>query len=214
MSPTRAHGVFFVALLTNAEHKGMKTYSLYQLTVEGDLRGIYYGVTSIQPSVRKGTHLHDARLNKPNRRSQWLRAALAAGRSVHLRVLQENLDADTAYAKERELIRQARASAELECHNTDDGGAPNWSQAHTPESREKARLAIQRANSREWEVTSPLGVTFTVTNMKQFCRENQLDPGTMSQVARGNQANHKGWTCRKLSDGATIGLQQGCNSAA
>lgn len=176
----------------------MKTYTIYQLTLSDDPCGIYIGITSIRPTERKATHKDDAKKNKPNKRSQWIRAGLLRGAELILTVLEKDLSPDYGYAREQELIQQARNNPDLVCYNTDDGGAPNWSQAHTPENREKARLAIQESNSQHWLVTSPLGVTFTVKNMKQFCRDNQLDPGTMSQVARGNQDNHKGWKCLRL----------------
>lgn len=40
---------------------------------------------------------------------------------------------------------------------------------------------------------SPNGDTVTTTNLRQFCRNNGLNSGTMSQVANGIRGQHKGW---------------------
>ena len=45
-----------------------------------------------------------------------------------------------------------------------------------------------------WVLLSPTGQEFTVTNMREFCRNNELNNGTMSDVALGNRKQHKGWT--------------------
>lgn len=190
----------------------MKTYTLYRLTVEDDPRA-YVGITATKLNIRLSAHKGDARRGKNTIKAQWLREAISIGKAIRIEALYRGLSHEEAGILEQQLITEyQRLGLSM---NMNPGGKPNWKSAHTPENREKARLAIQKANSKDWEVTSPLGVMFMVTNMKQFCREQNLDPGTMSQVARGKQANHKGWTCRKLEEtGATAGAEQGCKSAA
>jgi len=50
-----------------------------------------------------------------------------------------------------------------------------------------------------WEVVSPEGEVFTITNIKKFCRDKNLSPSHMSSVSTGRRKQHKGWRCRKLS---------------
>lgn len=45
-----------------------------------------------------------------------------------------------------------------------------------------------------WIVTSPTNIEYAVTNMRQFCREHNLNNGSLSDVAAGHRKQHKGWT--------------------
>ena len=180
----------------------MKTYTVYQLTVER-VPGIYIGITCMRLSQRLASHKADIKHRKNNARVNWLRQAQEHGHDIHIRPILTGLTKQDAEQLEEELIALA-PSRDWDIKNTNPGGRPNWHSAHSPAAREKARLAIRQAHSQDWLVTSPLGVTFQVTNMKQFCRDNHLDPGTMSQVASGKQDNHKGWSCRRLGWGADL----------
>lgn len=46
-------------------------------------------------------------------------------------------------------------------------------------------------------ITFPNGTQQQITNLRNFCRENNLDPGTMSMVALGKRhcKSHKGFKC-------------------
>jgi hypothetical protein len=50
----------------------------------------------------------------------------------------------------------------------------------------------KKANS--WIFTSPSNIKYTITNMRQFCQEYNLNNGAMSDVAAGYRKQHKGWT--------------------
>lgn len=52
------------------------------------------------------------------------------------------------------------------------------------------------AQSKLWLVTNPEGEKFTIRNMAQFCRDNNLHPGNMTSVAKGNLKQYRGWTCQ------------------
>lgn len=47
--------------------------------------------------------------------------------------------------------------------------------------------------STEWSFISPSGEIFKITNLRKFCQENNLNNGTMCDVALGNRKQHKGW---------------------
>jgi len=55
----------------------------------------------------------------------------------------------------------------------------------------KQRITSNRAKS--FAVMSPDNEIFIVDNMRAFCREHNLNSGTMSEVALGNRKQHKGW---------------------
>ena len=61
----------------------------------------------------------------------------------------------------------------------------------------KPRLSKQRNTAAgrafNWTLVSPIGETIEISNMREFCRENNLNSGTMSEVALGNRKQHKGW---------------------
>lgn len=49
-----------------------------------------------------------------------------------------------------------------------------------------------------YSVIYPDGTVDQITNMRQFCRDNGLDDGCMSKVAKGKLPAHKGYRCTKL----------------
>lgn len=62
----------------------------------------------------------------------------------------------------------------------------------------KSKLIATKVKS--FVVTFPNGDQHTITNLRNFCRENNLDPGTMSAVAHGKRhhKSHKGFRCSIL----------------
>jgi len=74
---------------------------------------------------------------------------------------------------------------------------------HLPENQAKrlaglrsadTRAKLSAARSKNWVVTTPLGKTLFIKNLNQFCRENSLNSGNMSRVAKGTLPQHKGFT--------------------
>ena len=59
------------------------------------------------------------------------------------------------------------------------------------QSEHQKKVAAETLSS-EWLVTSPLGKTSKIKNLRKFCRENNLDQGNLSR------GSHKGWKCVKL----------------
>jgi hypothetical protein len=55
---------------------------------------------------------------------------------------------------------------------------------------QKQRVAETR--QKKYQLTNPEGVSFEVTNLTKFCRENGFDQGNMSR------SHIKGWTCKKV----------------
>lgn len=53
--------------------------------------------------------------------------------------------------------------------------------------------------SDEWLVTLPDGGKIKLLNMFKFCREHNLNPSSMSAVARGKRAHYKGYKCVKIT---------------
>jgi group I intron endonuclease len=59
----------------------------------------------------------------------------------------------------------------------------------------KARMSAAQAH--DWIVTHPDGREEAVTNMRQFCIDNNLNAGKMTLVSQGKRLQHKGYKCRK-----------------
>ena len=57
---------------------------------------------------------------------------------------------------------------------------------------EHQKQIVSKKLSKTWSVTSPEGNIQVVTNLLQFCRENNLDQGNLSR------GSHKGWKAIKL----------------
>lgn len=85
----------------------------------------------------------------------------------------------------------------------------NTGKHHSPETKAKisaikkgqkpSALATKRsaeARQKTYIVTNPEGVEFQITNLRNFCRENGLDSGSMCHVSKGNYKHHRGWKCR------------------
>ena len=49
--------------------------------------------------------------------------------------------------------------------------------------------------AKSYVVVDPNGVMQLVTGITAFCKRNDLGYSNMIQVAKGNHASHKGWTC-------------------
>lgn len=49
----------------------------------------------------------------------------------------------------------------------------------------------------KWILMSPEGDIVECTNMRAFCRDQNLNSGTMTEVALNNRRHHKGWTVIK-----------------
>ena len=69
----------------------------------------------------------------------------------------------------------------------------NLERRNTPEAIAKRALSC----SKTYIVTFPDGTETTVTNLKQFCRENDLSQAHMSSVATGKRKHHKGYKARE-----------------
>ena len=49
-----------------------------------------------------------------------------------------------------------------------------------------------------WLVTDPQGNEQIITNLKKFCKDNDLNSSHMGSVARRKGENHKQWDCQKM----------------
>lgn len=56
----------------------------------------------------------------------------------------------------------------------------------------------------DWEIHKPSGEKIITRNMLEFCKDNNLNPSTMSAVARGKRGHHHGYRCKKLSNNRSV----------
>jgi len=61
----------------------------------------------------------------------------------------------------------------------------------------KARMSAKKLGNdyraKVYRFTAPDGTITDITNMRRFCRDNNLDSGNMIKVALGRFSQHKGW---------------------
>lgn len=86
---------------------------------------------------------------------------------------------------------RANKSADLKRYIKENGDRLN--------SEEALKKRVER-QSRKFKVVDPSGVEYIGCNLKEFCRQNNLTPGNMSAVCRGDRPNHKGWTGKYLPE--------------
>lgn len=65
--------------------------------------------------------------------------------------------------------------------------------------REKLSKLGKEIAEKRWEVTTPDGAILQITNLKKFCRENNLLPNKMCEVGKGKWKQHRGYSCKKLN---------------
>lgn len=64
--------------------------------------------------------------------------------------------------------------------------------------REKFEKEGRTIAEQMWIVTTPEGETLEVSNLKKFCRENNLLPNKMCEVGKGKWKQHRGYTCKRF----------------
>jgi group I intron endonuclease len=66
----------------------------------------------------------------------------------------------------------------------------------------RKNLNAPRPNTRKkYIVINPSGEQFEIIGINNFCKENNLNCGSMTSVASGKRNHYKGWKCKKLVDG-------------
>jgi hypothetical protein len=63
---------------------------------------------------------------------------------------------------------------------------------------EQSKKNVAESKSQEWYITHPNGKKEKIKNMFEFCRQNNLDQGAMSNVAKGKNKHHKNYRCEKV----------------
>ncbi len=65
-------------------------------------------------------------------------------------------------------------------------------------SKKQVEKRVQTV-SKDWILIDPKGNKIQIKNLKQFCRDNNLNASSMGKVANKKQNHHKGWMCIKLN---------------
>ncbi len=64
--------------------------------------------------------------------------------------------------------------------------------------REKFKKEGRTIAEQKWIVTTPSGETLEISNLKKFCRENNLLPNKMCEVGKGKASHHRGYKVSKV----------------
>ena len=65
--------------------------------------------------------------------------------------------------------------------------------SHLPAKPKKSTGKLKHDRQSCWIFMSPDFIIHTVVNLRQFCRSQNLNNGSMCEVASGNRKTHKGW---------------------
>lgn len=100
-------------------------------------------------------------------------------------------------ACKKNILKAVKNSNEWKKNNPDkvkeNGIKGNKSQ------REKFEKEGRTIAEQKWIVTTPEGETLEISNLKKFCRENNLLPNKMCEVGKGKWKHHRGYSCEKIS---------------
>lgn len=64
----------------------------------------------------------------------------------------------------------------------------------------ESKMNVSNAKSQEWLIIHPNDKKEKIKNLNEFCRKNNLDSGAMSNVAKGKNKHHKGYSCQKVTN--------------
>jgi hypothetical protein len=64
---------------------------------------------------------------------------------------------------------------------------------------ESQKQKVSEKLSKKYILTTPVGKTIEITNLRKYCKENGLDQGNMVKVSQGILKQHKGYTCYKVA---------------
>lgn len=133
-------------------------------------------------------------------------------------ILEKGLTREGALKLEEKLLVENDCAGSDEYYNLCNMVGKGWSHHSNPELSKiyyerisKSRTG-QTANNKGkemspaqkkklsdvWEITTPSGDKLVIENMRLFCKNNDLNPSTMSAVARGKRSHHKGYFCKKI----------------
>lgn len=57
------------------------------------------------------------------------------------------------------------------------------------------RTKNESIEKRTYKLTSPEGVNYTLTSLRDFCKKNNLNDSALHKVGKGELNNYKGWKC-------------------
>jgi hypothetical protein len=72
-------------------------------------------------------------------------------------------------------------------------GVHGISKEKLADAQERGRATIVKKYAKTYTFINPAGESVTFTNLKQFCRDNALNPGHMRSLNSGKLKSHKGW---------------------
>lgn len=89
-----------------------------------------------------------------------------------------------------------KISSSLKGHQHSNKSKKKMSVSHTGKKYSQKRIDKV---SQDWKITTPAGKVITIRNLRKFCRENNLLPSKMSEVAASKSSHHKNYRCEKIN---------------
>jgi len=78
------------------------------------------------------------------------------------------------------------------CYNICPVAGNTVGKFHTQQTKEKM-LSIAKKKSAPWQILSPDNVIYTITGVRSFCKEHNLDRGALIRLKYGKCLSYKGW---------------------
>ena len=104
----------------------------------------------------------------------------------------EQMRGDNNIAKKPEIRAKISEKKRGEKHH-------QYGKPLSEEHNKKLHEAALKSRIEEWEIITPNGEVVCISNLNQYCRDNNLSSSAMSMVASGERIQHKKYKCRKLS---------------
>lgn len=96
------------------------------------------------------------------------------------------------YGSEKAIEQKQKISQALK------GKPKPWRQGVSLSRKTRDKISKVKSQRFPYKMVAPSGEEKIIYGLKQFCKDHDLSHGCMLLVSKGNQQQHKGWTCERL----------------
>jgi hypothetical protein len=140
----------------------------------------------------------DKWLNKTNNKSIFITDDIKEILSTKAKERFSGENGDFYREKSRIGAKNSNINKTKEFYSSMGKMGSNWHVTKSEDEYNSFKEKLSIHNSYNWEITTPEGIVISLSNLKQFCCDNNLSYSTMNRVGNGIYSQHKGYKCTRL----------------